>query len=400
MSYFEGIGDEVVIFTVALAIILAVILKSLIQQNSWNNATPAVSQRFLQEQLIQPQTVPQRLGILSSEQDANIQVLETIPESLAESDYQINSDQPVPPCDILNEHSQSCAETTNDQEVLVTKSDSSIHNSNSSDTAQLECEQKEAACSSINDSQDVQLNEVKPIVTDSINENNPDAIRQRRLDFFTKKPKETADIVTNTQSCTLPEVKTLQNQANGLVSAIIETETPLHEAERLPTDETSTIPNIPIGNTEGEFRIRLKFLDDREDVVTARSDELVADFKRRIFPEELSQRKVIRLIYSGQQLQDTRTLQMYRLSEGSVVHIQISSGPAEDRSTQNRTNEELDVGRFLWPLLGVILGGLWTMHFQYRDMFNASSTVALIGLSGLYLTFVWAQFGQQPLQTP
>lgn len=149
----------------------------------------------------------------------------------------------------------------------------------------------------------------------------------------------------------------------------------------------------------GSIRIRLKYLNDDQKLVEGRLHEQLGDFKRRHFGLELAADKLVRLIFNGQVLQsDNETLQGYGLFDNCVVHClvhQQRSGAASEnqlaRDSASNANtvpdefhhRDLDVGSFLFASLSVLLGLAWYCRYQYAQLFNATSTVALVGLTGI-----------------
>nr|CAI5822235.1 unnamed protein product [Callosobruchus analis] len=129
--------------------------------------------------------------------------------------------------------------------------------------------------------------------------------------------------------------------------------------------------------------IKLKYINDDLKLVDGRLDELLGDFKRRHFQPELSQNKLVRLIFNGQVLQpDSQTLQSCGLFHNCVVHCLVhqkkqqqtqgeSSGGtrAEGYSFQNPSglphlnnnnqNRDWDLGNFLFAFISFILLAAW-----------------------------------------
>lgn len=125
---------------------------------------------------------------------------------------------------------------------------------------------------------------------------------------------------------------------------------------------------------------------------------------RRHFGLELAADKLVRLIFNGQVLQsDNETLQGYGLFDNCVVHCLVHqqrsgsgnlAGTNENQSAHDsRTNSngvadaashrDWDLGNVLFASLSVLLGLAWYCRYQYAQLFNATTTVALIGLTGI-----------------
>lgn len=162
----------------------------------------------------------------------------------------------------------------------------------------------------------------------------------------------------------------------------------------------------------GCIRIRLKYLNDDQKLVEGRLHEQLGDFKRRHFGLELAADKLVRLIFNGQVLQsDNETLQGYGLFDNCVVHClvhQQRSGAAVEnqlaRDSATNANSapdatphrDWDLGIVLYASLSVLLGLAWYCRYQYSQLFNASTTVALVGFTGiLTVSFVGIYFPDQ-----
>uniref|UniRef100_T1ISP9 Angiotensin-converting enzyme n=1 Tax=Strigamia maritima TaxID=126957 RepID=T1ISP9_STRMM len=155
----------------------------------------------------------------------------------------------------------------------------------------------------------------------------------------------------------------------------------------------NNVVSVETDTTPAFIRIRLKFLNDTQRMVEGNLEEQLGDFKRRYFGEELENDKIVRLIFNGQLLRsDQETLQFYGLFDNCVVHCQISNNIAPVSPGQSETYNELDLSRFMLPLFGVILGAIWYCRIQYRQYFNATSTFALLGITGLFFVSLVALF--------
>lgn len=161
-------------------------------------------------------------------------------------------------------------------------------------------------------------------------------------------------------------------------------------------DASETIP------AEERVTIRLKFLNDSQKDVEASLVEQLGQFKRRNFTSELSNNKIVRLIFNGQVLgQDGNTLASYGLFDKCVVHClvhQSAQNNAQRQQTQQSQHHhqqpqqqqpDLDLSIYCIPLLGVVLILLWYFRFTYSAYFNIMSTLALAGLTSLYFLSVY-----------
>ncbi|KAH6930156.1 hypothetical protein HPB50_011073 [Hyalomma asiaticum] len=207
----------------------------------------------------------------------------------------------------------------------------------------------------------------------------PNVVRQRRLEFM---------------------------ERNSRIESIsgVEPVEPDSEDSAQATDSAGDDPAAAAPREEEEgFAIRLKYLNDTERCVRGRPDETVGSFKRRHFAAELAGQRLVRLIYNGGQLRDDNArLSSCGLSDGCVVHVHISTAPVvqNETSSANSNGEgDLNLGALMWPLFAATLGILWVLHFQYRELFNTSSTVVLVGISGLFCVGLYGQhYPQSPVQ--
>lgn len=152
--------------------------------------------------------------------------------------------------------------------------------------------------------------------------------------------------------------------------------------------ETSDADNEerPTSNPE-DIHIRLKYLDDTERSVTSHPTVKIGDFKRIHFAEDIANNKSVRLIFSGQLLQDNATLQSYGVANNCVVHVQILQAQTQQGSTSASQNSDLDLSHLLWPLLSVILGICWILYFKYPEFFNLMSLGILFLFTGSFVYF-------------
>ncbi|XP_063230756.1 transmembrane and ubiquitin-like domain-containing protein 1 [Bacillus rossius redtenbacheri] len=141
----------------------------------------------------------------------------------------------------------------------------------------------------------------------------------------------------------------------------------------------------------GNIRIRLKYLNDDQKLVEGRLAEPLGDFKRRHFGLELAADKLVRLVYNGQVLSsDSQTLEGYGLFDNCVVHClvhQPRTPPAAQApasvETRGDAPRDRDLGHLLFLSLSLVLGLAWYCRYQYSQLFSATTTVALVGLSGV-----------------
>ncbi|XP_077996651.1 uncharacterized protein LOC144449958 [Glandiceps talaboti] len=157
-------------------------------------------------------------------------------------------------------------------------------------------------------------------------------------------------------------------------------------------EETSDISNEQMNSSSGQFRIRLKFLNESERIVVASPQDTLGQFRRDKFTGDVSDGRTVRFIFNGHLLQDDNsTLQDYNITDNSVLHCHVSQTSHTQRENLDVLgNSDLDLGRFMVPLFGFILVTVWYLRWQYRYMFNATSTIALIAVTLLFVLAVLA----------
>lgn len=107
------------------------------------------------------------------------------------------------------------------------------------------------------------------------------------------------------------------------------------------------------------------------------------------FSSELEDNKIVRFIFNGQDLRnDLSTLRAYNIADNSIIHCLITQNRQNEPDTNARRGTEDDesqMGEFIYPVFGLILGLVWYLRFTYKQYFNAMSTVSLAGVSFIYV---------------
>jgi len=138
---------------------------------------------------------------------------------------------------------------------------------------------------------------------------------------------------------------------------------------------------------------------------------------RRHFSQELSENKVVRLIFNGRVAEDTRTLKESGFFEACVVHCLIVTPQQQNPQNQNRggagggqqgtfnggpyagapannmngpnpnnNSRGPEPGMFFVTLMGLILISLWFICFNFgQQLFTQSAVVSLSVLTGIFL---------------
>ncbi|KAK3105798.1 hypothetical protein FSP39_005948 [Pinctada imbricata] len=136
-----------------------------------------------------------------------------------------------------------------------------------------------------------------------------------------------------------------------------------------------------------QINIRLKYLNDTQRSVIASPNDTIGQFRRANFAAELSENKLVRFIFNGQDLRnDANTLQAYNIVDNSVIHCLITQANRNAESPRMQHDDNVfDIGMLMLPLFGLLICLVWYLRFEYRQFFTATSTVSLIGLLGTNL---------------
>lgn len=235
--------------------------------------------------------------------------------------------------------------------------------------------------------------------------NSPDEVRKRRVAYFeTTRGKEYSDLseepdLAESNKCaSAAEPATEKQSAEGLQSnaaseesrdsSIAAGQTGVPESVSEPVDgEAASSSNSPASDTQ-QIRVRLKYLNDTQRLVYARPEDTIGNFRRTHFSEELGENKIIRFIFNGQDLRnDLRTLSAYNVGDNSVIHCLITQSRQQQETADAGAvlgDEDGELGVFIYPIFGLVLGILWYFRFSYKQYFNAVSTVSLAGVSFIY----------------
>ncbi|XP_074622937.1 transmembrane and ubiquitin-like domain-containing protein 1 isoform X2 [Acropora palmata] len=137
--------------------------------------------------------------------------------------------------------------------------------------------------------------------------------------------------------------------------------------------------SAPPGDT---ITIRIKHLEN-DRTVSVLSTTRVAELKRLCFLDEINSGKTVRLIYSGQLLQDDNApISFYGVSNCSVVLAQVSdirrTRRDYERSSTTTQEADLDISKLFLPMLAIVLLFCWYGFFYYRHLFSAASVIILV----------------------
>lgn len=137
--------------------------------------------------------------------------------------------------------------------------------------------------------------------------------------------------------------------------------------------------------TATPISVRLKFLNDTEEVAVVELQDTVAALKSRCFS---GREQHIKLIYRGQLLQDPRrTLRSLNIADNSVIHCHVSPPPREAGPEEGGPPaapgglRAAGTGSMVVPVFVVILAVVWYFRINYRQFFTAPATVSLVGVT-------------------
>ncbi|XP_053115989.1 transmembrane and ubiquitin-like domain-containing protein 2 [Hemicordylus capensis] len=159
-----------------------------------------------------------------------------------------------------------------------------------------------------------------------------------------------------------------------------------------------TLPVIEdCGPNPGFIKVRLKFLNDTEEVAIVRPEDTVGILKSKYFPGQENQMK---FIYQGQLLQDqARTLRSLNILDNCVIHCHLSQTtisaipdtvvvPSEARGIA------LSMGNLMIPVFMVMLAVIWYFRINYRQLFTAPATISLVGVTIFFSFLVFGMYGR------
>uniref|UniRef100_A0A1I8GL32 mitogen-activated protein kinase kinase n=1 Tax=Macrostomum lignano TaxID=282301 RepID=A0A1I8GL32_9PLAT len=166
----------------------------------------------------------------------------------------------------------------------------------------------------------------------------------------------------------------------------------------------------------GSLLLRLKYFNDDLRTVVALPNESIANFKRKHFQVEMSRNMNIRLIYNGRELKEGTdcTLASYAIPEEATIHCLITErntsaneesgaaaasgggGGAAEGDGVGPLEGQGDIGSYMFPLFGGILGIIWYCRVCYKAYFNFMSTMALGAVTLLFFAAFFASWSARP----
>uniref|UniRef100_A0A8D0H5S9 Transmembrane and ubiquitin like domain containing 2 n=1 Tax=Sphenodon punctatus TaxID=8508 RepID=A0A8D0H5S9_SPHPU len=148
--------------------------------------------------------------------------------------------------------------------------------------------------------------------------------------------------------------------------------------------------------TPGLIKVRLKFLNDTEEVAVVRPEDTVGILKSKYFPGQESQMK---FIYQGRLLQDqARTLRSLNIMDNCVVHCHLSQAASsaipEAAVPPAEAGVTINMGNLMIPVFMVMLAVIWYFRINYRQLFTAPATVSLVGVTVFFSFLVFGMYGR------
>lgn len=175
------------------------------------------------------------------------------------------------------------------------------------------------------------------------------------------------------------------------------------DEDELEEEDKKIIKHIPMlsstttTTTTTCMSVRLKFLNDTEEVAVVEPQDTVGGLKSKYFSGREHQ---IKLIYQGQLLQDPkRTLLSLNITHNSVIHCHISQALHEDAPEEGAqpgagagvasgvsggfraAGVAISTSSLVVPVFVVILAVVWYFRINYRQFFTAPATISLVGVT-------------------
>lgn len=367
MSLIEGFGDEVTIF-LGILLVLFIICLAWISTNIRD--IPFFSVIIIElthRRNRNTENTNQTEGLSSSEANPPNQSSQNNAENVVE--------------DIIPQ-----SETTsldNEQSSTIADEVSSVNSQNGEEE-----ETRENPNTDINVTQDTKTDS-----TDSSQQLDETELRHRRLNFF--QGKNESSTISNPQTVVADSLNLNQEQGSPVLSPVTE---PINrQQESVPlSPENETVHSRETDSETGLITVRLKYLNETQRNVTAAPNVTIGQFRRDHFATELSQNKLVRFIFNGQDLRnDSNTLQNYNIGNNSVVHCLITQVNQQAPPPRQENQGSFDFGVVVLPIFGLLLCFVWYLRFEYRHFFTATSTFMLIGLTFLFIAAVLASWDSQ-----
>ncbi|XP_015687721.1 transmembrane and ubiquitin-like domain-containing protein 2 [Protobothrops mucrosquamatus] len=165
------------------------------------------------------------------------------------------------------------------------------------------------------------------------------------------------------------------------------------ESQGVPQTEANMEESEP---NPGFIKVRLKFLNDTEEVAIVKPEDTIGILKSKYFPGQESQMK---FIYQGQLLQDqARTLQSLNILDNCVIHCHLSQTVSAIPDTVVAPSEAggitLSMSDLMIPIFMLMLAVIWYFRINYRQLFTAPATISLVGVTVFFSFLVFGMYGR------
>ncbi|ETE59949.1 Transmembrane and ubiquitin-like domain-containing protein 2 [Ophiophagus hannah] len=167
------------------------------------------------------------------------------------------------------------------------------------------------------------------------------------------------------------------------------------------SQESQGVPQAVTNMEESELnpgfiKVRLKFLNDTEEVAIVKPEDTIGILKSKYFPGQESQMK---FIYQGQLLQDqARTLQSLNILDNCVIHCHLSQTVSAIPDTVAAPSEAggitLSMSDLMIPIFMLMLAVIWYFRINYRQLFTAPATISLVGVTVFFSFLVFGMYGR------
>uniref|UniRef100_A0AAQ4RRU6 Transmembrane and ubiquitin-like domain containing 2 n=1 Tax=Gasterosteus aculeatus aculeatus TaxID=481459 RepID=A0AAQ4RRU6_GASAC len=169
------------------------------------------------------------------------------------------------------------------------------------------------------------------------------------------------------------------------------------DEEELGVEDKKILKHIPVlssiisPTTDRSISVRLKYLNDTEEVAVVEPQDTVGVLKSKYFSGREHQ---IKLIYQGQLLQDPKkTLVSLNITQNSVIHCHVSQALHETTPEEGAqpgagvsgglraAGVAISTSSLVVPVFVVILAVVWYFRINYRQFFTAPATISLVGVT-------------------
>nr|XP_020461194.1 transmembrane and ubiquitin-like domain-containing protein 2 [Monopterus albus]XP_020461196.1 transmembrane and ubiquitin-like domain-containing protein 2 [Monopterus albus] len=185
------------------------------------------------------------------------------------------------------------------------------------------------------------------------------------------------------------------------------------DEEELEEEDKRAIEHIPVlastiypsTTTTTAISVRLKFLNDTEEVAVVEPLDTVGVLKSKYFSGREHQ---IKLIYQGQLLQDPgKTLLSLNITHNSVIHCHISQALHEASPEDGvqpgagagvgsgfsggfrAAGVAISTSSLVVPVFVLVLAVVWYFRINYRQFFTAPATVSLVGVTVFFSLLIF-----------